>query len=202
MKRKNSTVRKRKIAVRSKSKAKPKTTKKAAQPNRKKAAIKVAPRSTKRNVARKTAAASPKSIAVSKAPSQETARAEAPQRRRYAPTSMHDILYPSAEDSDLDFRDAPTGWTKAKAEELAINANLKLMEDHWEVMRVLQGCYRDEAAPRLRLLRDALQARFAAKGGVKYLYRILPGGPIVQGCALAGLKPPAGARDLSFGSVA
>jgi len=176
MKRKNATVRKRKIAVRSTSKAKPKTKKKAARPNQKKATMKT--------------------------PSQETTRTEAPQRRRYAPTSMHDILYPSAEDSDLDFRDAPAGWTKAKAEELAINAGFKLTEDHWEVMRVLQGCYKDEAAPRLRLLRDALQARFAAKGGVKYLYRILPGGPIVQGCALAGLKPPAGARDLSFGSVA
>jgi tRNA 2-thiouridine synthesizing protein E len=186
MKKKRSTVRKRKTAAR----ANPKTKKKAA------------PRSIKRHVARKTMAPSPKSIAASKAPSPETARTEALQRRRYAPTSMHDVLYPSAEDSDLDFRDAPAGWTKAKAEDLAINAGFKLTEDHWEVMRVLQGCYRDEAAPRLRLLRDALEARFAAKGGVKYLYRILPGGPIVQGCALAGLKPPAGAQDLSFGSVA
>ena len=55
---------------------------------------------------------------------------------------------------------------------------------------MLQGCYKDEVSPRIRLLRDALEARFAGKGGMKYLFGILPGGPIAQGCALAGLKPP------------
>jgi tRNA 2-thiouridine synthesizing protein E len=37
---------------------------------------------------------------------------------------------------------------------------------------------------------------------MKYLYTLLPGGPIAQGCRLAGLKPPAGAVDQGFGSVA
>lgn len=116
---------------------------------------------------------------------------------------MYSILHPGVElQSEPDFRDAPDGWTQAHARALAAEAGLKLTEDHWEVVRVLQGCYKDEVAPRLRLLRDALEARFAGKGGIKYLFEILPGGPIVQGCALAGLKPPTGAKDLSFGSVA
>lgn len=134
-----------------------------------------------------------------------SAKAEpAPQtRRRDAPVTMFGILHPGAEmESDPSFRDAPDGWTQAHTRALAAEAGLKLTEDHWEVVRVLQGCYKDEVSPRIRLLHDALEARFASKGGMKYLFGILPGGPIAQGCALAGLKPPPGAMDLSFGSVA
>jgi tRNA 2-thiouridine synthesizing protein E len=117
--------------------------------------------------------------------------------------SMQSIMHPSTEmEPDPSFRDAPAGWTRARAEALAAEAGLALAEDIWEVIRVLQGCYKDEVSPRLRLLCSALEARFASKGGMKYLYEVLPGGPVVQGCALAGLKPPPGARDLSFGSVA
>ena len=122
--------------------------------------------------------------------------------RRAPPVTMHGILHPGAPVGDPGFRDAPEGWTPAHARAVAAELGVALGEDHWEVIRVLQGCYKDEAAPRLRLLRDALDARFSAKGGIKYLYEILRGGPIVQGCALAGLKPPASATDVSYGSVA
>lgn len=123
--------------------------------------------------------------------------------RQTAPGVMYGILHPDpAAVPDAQFPDAPDGWTTAQAEALATQTALALGGDHWEVVRVLQGCFKDEVTPRLRLLHDALEARFADKGGMKYLYGILPGGPIAQGCALAGLKPPAGARDLSFGSVA
>ncbi len=138
-----------------------------------------------------------------KAASQAKAQLTAEAPRRFAPPTMYGILHPGVElRSEPEFRDAPDGWTQAQARTLAAAAGLKLTDDHWEVIRVLQGCYKDELAPRLRLLRDALEARFAAKGGIKYLFEILPGGPIAQGCTLAGVKPPAGARDTSFGSVA
>jgi TusE/DsrC/DsvC family sulfur relay protein len=124
-------------------------------------------------------------------------------RTRTAPRTMYDIVHPGVEAvMDPSFRDAPEGWTPASARALAAEAGLNLTEDHWEVIRVLQGCYKDEVSPRIRLLHDALNARFAGKGGMKYLFGILPGGPIAQGCALAGLKPPAGATNVSFGSVA
>lgn len=42
---------------------------------------------------------------------------------------------------------------------------------------------------------------FHALGGLKFLYKMLPGGPVAQGCRLAGLKVPAGAKDKSFGSL-
>jgi len=122
---------------------------------------------------------------------------------RSAPLTMYSIMHPGVDvESDPSFRDAPDDWTPARARSLAGQASLKLTEDHWEVIRVLQGCYKDEASPRIRLLHDALEARFAKKGGMKYLYGILPGGPIAQGCALAGLKSPPGAKDYSYGSVA
>jgi tRNA 2-thiouridine synthesizing protein E len=122
---------------------------------------------------------------------------------RPGPRTISDIMHPgAAAASDVGFRDAPEGWMPAQASTLAAQAGLTLTEDHWEVIRVLQGCYKDEALPRIRLLHDALEARFASKGGMKYLFGILPGGPIAQGCILAGVKPPHGARDLSFGSVA
>ena len=152
-------------------------------------------------------AAKAKSKAAPSAKRKRAARASeppAPQTQaRAAPRTMYGILHPGVERQwDPNFRDAPDGWTPAHAQALAAEAGLKLTADHWEVIRVLQGCYKDEVSPRIRLLRDALEARFAGKGGMKYLFGILPGGPIAQGCALAGLKPPAGARDPSFGSVA
>jgi tRNA 2-thiouridine synthesizing protein E len=122
--------------------------------------------------------------------------------KRAAPTTMRNILHPGTLQEEAEFRDAPEEWSPDRARQFAASADLKLTEDHWEVIRVLQGCYKDEASPRIRLLRDALDARFASKGGMKYLFEILPGGPIAQGCGLAGLKPPGGAKDVSFGSVA
>jgi tRNA 2-thiouridine synthesizing protein E len=119
------------------------------------------------------------------------------------PRTIFELLHPNAATgSDPNFRDAPDGWTPERARVLAAAAGLDLTEDHWEVIRVMQGCYKDELQPRIRLLRDALEARFTNRGGMKYLFGILPGGPIAQGCALAGVKPPHGATDLSFGSVA
>jgi tRNA 2-thiouridine synthesizing protein E len=54
----------------------------------------------------------------------------------------------------------------------------------------------------MRELQDALEEKFHHKGGMKYLFTLFPGGPVAQGCRLAGLKAPAGATDRGFGSVA
>ncbi len=159
------------------------------------------PRATAKTAAKAKAKAAPSTKR--KAAARVTDPAAPQIATRPVPRTMFDILHPGAATaSDPSFRDAPDDWTPANARALAAEAGLTLTEDHWEVIRVLQGCYKDEVLPRIRLLRNALEARFASKGGMKYLFGILPGGPIVQGCALAGLKPPHGARDLSFGSVA
>ncbi|HMM47658.1 MAG TPA: TusE/DsrC/DsvC family sulfur relay protein [Thiobacillaceae bacterium] len=106
---------------------------------------------------------------------------------------------------DPDFRCAPMDWTAEDAERIAREEELELTEDHWETIRALQGYYSqrtDEGVSNLRDLHDALDEHFHAKGGLKYLYTIFPGGPIAQGTRLAGLKAPFLATDESFGSVA
>ncbi len=115
---------------------------------------------------------------------------------------MHEILHPGAGDPAAEgFPHAPEGWSKQEAEALAEKEGLALTDEHWEVVRVLQGCYTDEKTPRIRLLHDALEARFSEVGGIKHLYEIFPGGPIAQGCRLAGLTPPPDSVDPGFGSV-
>ena len=101
------------------------------------------------------------------------------------------------------FRHAPADWSAELATGIAAQEKLALQDAHWEVVRSLQEFYarNEEGAFQLRTLKDALEEKFHHKGGMKYLYTLFPGGPIVQGCRLAGLKPPAGATDLGFGSV-
>lgn len=102
------------------------------------------------------------------------------------------------------FPHAPAGWTAPLALELARGEGLELGEEHWEALRALQEYYaRHEAtAVNLRELHDALDERFHRRGGIRRLYQLFPGGPVAQGCRMAGLKAPAGAADKGFGSVA
>ena len=118
------------------------------------------------------------------------------------PMTMQDITNPGASRSVPDFPDAPSGWTPEAAREQAERMGIELSEEHWEAIRVIQGAYRDEAAPPLRRIHDALDARFSDQGGMRHLYEIFSGGPVTRGCILAGVKPPAGAVDESFGSTA
>jgi len=102
------------------------------------------------------------------------------------------------------FRHAPADWTVELAKSIAAKENLALQDDHWEVVRSLQEFYarnEDSTFP-LRTLKDALDEKFHHKGGMKFLYVLFPGGPVAQGCRIAGVKAPSGATDTGFGSVA
>lgn len=119
-------------------------------------------------------------------------------------TTMDEILHPGSGTSNVDagFPDAPTDWSVNFAKEEAARQGLKLNKTHVEVIKALQQYFaRHQQSVNLRELHDALDERFHAKGGLKYLYELLPGGPVVQGCELAGLEVPPGAKDLSYGSV-
>ena len=59
----------------------------------------------------------------------------------------------------------------------------------------------DATGIKVRELLDALDEKFHGKGGLKYLYSLFPGGPVAQGCRIAGLQAPAGSTDMGFGSV-
>ena len=118
--------------------------------------------------------------------------------------NIQDPYQGSERASAAHFPHAPPDWISETAVEIARLEQLTLGDDHWAVVRALQEYFarHEYGVVNLRELHDALEEKFHYKGGVKYLYTLFPGGPIAQGCRLAGLKPPAGAIDLSFGSVA
>ena len=116
--------------------------------------------------------------------------------------SRDDILHPHRHSGSPDFPNAPAQWTPQAARRVAQELDLELSEDHWQVVRAIQEySARNEGSLNVRQLLDALNEKFHSKGGLKYLYRLLPGGPVAQGCKLAGLTPPAGSVDKGFGSV-
>lgn len=100
------------------------------------------------------------------------------------------------------FPNAPKDWDINAAEQAAKEDGLNLSDDHWDLIRALQEYYQKVEFPKLRQIKDALEEKFHSRGGMKYLYQIIPGGPVAEGCRLAGLDVPAGAIDKSFGSIA
>lgn len=117
---------------------------------------------------------------------------------------MDEIIGDGGTGNDARFPHAPAGWTSALAAQNAQREGLELGEEHWEALRALQEYYaRHEATTvNLREMHDALDEKFHRQGGIRHLYLLFPKGPVAQGCRLAGLKAPAGATDLGFGSVA
>ncbi len=94
-------------------------------------------------------------------------------------------------------------WTEEYARKTALSEGIELTDDHLAVLHALQEYYsrHDLKQIKVRELHDALDEKFHHHGGMKYIYSLFPGGPIAQGCKLAGLNPPAGAADKGFGSV-
>ena len=108
----------------------------------------------------------------------------------------------SAPQKGSPFPQAPTDWTLEKAVELAEAEGITLSEEHVKVMLDLQDYFfHHEDRINLRELHDALEEEFHIDGGIKHLYELFPGGPIAQGCRLAGLEVPAYAEDNNFGTV-
>lgn len=102
-----------------------------------------------------------------------------------------------------EFPHAPENWRPGDAERLAADESLELGPDHWQLLRCLQEYFsrHEDSNVNIRQLKDALEEAFHHKGGIRYLHRLFPGGPVAQGCRLAGLPVPPGAVDKSFGSV-
>ena len=102
------------------------------------------------------------------------------------------------------FPHAPVDWSPEMAARKARKEDIELEEDHWTVILALQEYFAhhdNSQQVNRRLLHDALNEKFHHKGGLAHLYRLLPGGPIAQGCRLAGLEAPAGSVDRSYGST-
>ncbi len=102
-----------------------------------------------------------------------------------------------------DYPHAPSDWSPEAARKMALEEGLILTPEHWEAIGALQEYFARNADSviQVRALHDALDELFHPQGGIKFLYRIFPGGPVAQGCRIAGLKAPFTATDQSFGSV-
>lgn len=94
-------------------------------------------------------------------------------------------------------------WSPRVAREQAAAEGIAdLTEEHWAVIIHLRDRHRERgrAASAREVMRE-LEQEFAAEGGRRHLYELFPGGPVGQGCRLAGVPAPPYCRDPSFGSV-
>lgn len=114
---------------------------------------------------------------------------------------IHETQF-SATERARPFPHAPAGWSVEKAVELARAEGIELTEEHVKVLLDLQDYFfTHEERINLREIHDALDEEYHIDGGIKHLYELFPGGPIAQGCRLAGLEVPAYATDNNFGTV-
>ena len=93
-------------------------------------------------------------------------------------------------------------WDSSAANELAKSENIQLTAEHMEVVGYLRLTYKKHGPIKhVHSLTQALNTRFASKGGSKYLYTLFPGGPVSQGCKLAGIPAPSDSKNNSFGTL-
>jgi tRNA 2-thiouridine synthesizing protein E len=94
-------------------------------------------------------------------------------------------------------------WTKEKAVEIARDENIQLTDRHWDVIDFLRVYYQNvgKDMPSSHEFSKTLDERFSEEGGLKYLFKLFPGGPVAQGSRIAGLPVPDDAVDSSFGSL-
>lgn len=85
-------------------------------------------------------------------------------------------------------------WNKDVAEYIAGTENVKMTEQHWEVINFLREYFDEyQIAPAVRVLTKAIGKKLGAdKGNSEYLYGLFPYGPGKQACKIAGLPKPTG----------
>lgn len=112
--------------------------------------------------------------------------------------TMREIMNPCLPaEGQPGFPDAPLDWNEDYAVAKAKMDEMELVDDHWEAIRALQGYFARHGRINSRELNDALEEKFYARGGLKYLYELFPGGPITQGCRFAGIEMAAANIDVS-----
>lgn len=112
-----------------------------------------------------------------------------------------DTILPTA-DIKREFPHAPSDWSLDTAAKMAKEEGITLTEEHVKLLLDLQDYFfHHEGRVDVRKLHDALEEEFHNDGGIKHLYQLFPGGPITQGCRLAGLKPPPYSKEDNFGTV-
>lgn len=93
-------------------------------------------------------------------------------------------------------------WNRQVAEQLAGEEGIGLTEEHWAVLHYLRRRFATHGQARYaRELTRELEKEIAGNRGSRYLFGLFPGGPVTQGCRIAGIPAPPFHQDKSFGSV-
>lgn len=86
----------------------------------------------------------------------------------------------------------PQDWTEELAEAFALQENISLTEDHWDVIRFMREYYEErQIAPDARYVIKHLSDRLGP-GSRNKLFELFPYGYVKQACKIAGMKRPRG----------
>lgn len=86
----------------------------------------------------------------------------------------------------------PQDWTEQLAETFALQENIALTEDHWDVIRFMREYYEEhQIAVDARYVIKHLSDRLGPASRNK-LFELFPYGYVKQACKIAGMKRPRG----------
>lgn len=93
-------------------------------------------------------------------------------------------------------------WSEDLAHSLATQENIKLTDEHIDVLNYLRKYYdKNGQGYNARTLLTVMEFEFGKWEGKRHLYELFPKGPVSQGCKLAGIPLPPNCNDPSFGSA-
>lgn len=99
--------------------------------------------------------------------------------------------------------EALCNWDESVAKEFADAEGIELTDAHFEVLHYLRRCHdRFGQIYQAHTLAQALEIRFATRGGKKFLSTLFPEGPVTQGCGIAGIPAPKDSIGASIGTAA
>ena len=85
----------------------------------------------------------------------------------------------------------PADWSEAVAEQLARLENLKLGEDHWDVIRFIRASYDEhQIIPDARFAMQTSPTQRLGKDARNKLFELFPYGYVKQACKIAGMRRP------------
>lgn len=86
----------------------------------------------------------------------------------------------------------PQDWSEELAEVFALQENISLTEDHWDVIRFMREFYEEhQVAADARYVIKHLSGRLGP-GSRNKLFELFPYGYVKQACKIAGMKRPRG----------
>ncbi len=93
-------------------------------------------------------------------------------------------------------------WNEEQAKKTASELSIELTDAHLQVVHALREHYLEHGeGENGQQLTDMLDSKFTAQGGIQYLHRLFPEGPVSQGMRIGGLPIPANTEDTGFGTA-